>query len=279
MRVLFSVLWVISAVAGYASPKSAWPLPKRKFLLVPGVYYYRATSYWSPDRSVQAFGNDGRFTSVNIRLYGEYGLSDRLTLVGTLPFVANTYQSRPLSTANQGLTDAELGLRYNLLNVQNRRYLSMQAAGILPLYRNSGQTPFLGFASAGLEARLLYAGNLRIGSRNAYFNTEVGYRHYVSVGSYPVRQVPLLATLGWYVSDKDVLTGELSGLIASSNRFRELNPVNPTVNTDFRFVKANLSYGRRVSERTWLYAGVYHDLYGKNVGIGRGFSVTSIIRF
>ncbi|RIV21120.1 hypothetical protein DYU11_16975 [Fibrisoma montanum] len=280
MRYLICLLLLIGSLNGYANPKSAWPMPKRKFMLVPGVYYYRATSYWNPDRQVIAFGNGARFTSVNVRLYGEYGLSDRWTLVGTLPFITNSYVSNtPPDNRNSGLADAELGVRYNLLNVENRRYLSVQGLGIAPLYQNDTKVPFLGYASSGAELRLLYAGSLKLGAKDAYFNTEVGYRRFFNAGDFRLSQVPLLATFGWYVSEKNVLVGELSGLISYSNRFRELNPANLAVNTDFRFFKASLSYGRKLGESAWVYAGIYRDFYGRNVGIGRGFTVTSVIRF
>lgn len=284
MRHLLSLLLLVGSIAGYAGPRSAgprsaWPQPKHRFMVVPGVYYYRATSYWGPDRAVQTFGDNGRFQSVNVRLYGEYGLSDRFTLVGTLPFATNQYKSEQQTIHNSGLTDLEVGLRYNLLNVDNRRYLSVQAQAIVPLYQNASRIPFLGYASSGAELKLLYAGSLKLNNRDAYFNTEAGFRRFFRVGPRPVDQVSLLATMGWYVSPKNVLIGELSGLISYSSLFRELNPVNPTVNTDFRFAKATLGYGRQLGTGTWLYASVYGDIYGQNVGIGRGFSLTSVIRF
>lgn len=279
MRHLLTLSLLVSAVVGYAGPKSAWPQPKRRFMFVPGVYYYRTTQYWGPNREVQSFGDNGQFQSVNVRLYGEYGLSNRLTLVATLPFAANQYKSAQQDIRNNGLTDLELGLRYNLLNADNRRYLSVQGQAITPLYQNAGAIPYLGYASSGAEVKLLYAGNLKLAQRDAYFNVEAGFRRFFNVGPRPVDQVPLLATLGWYVSPKNVLTAELSGLVSYSNLFRELNPVNPTVNTDFRFFKATLGYGRQFGTNNWLYVNVYGDVYGQNVGIGRGFSLTSVIRF
>ncbi|GAB3760410.1 hypothetical protein GCM10028817_36430 [Spirosoma pomorum] len=248
-------------------------------MFVPGLYYYQASKYWQPTGPVEAFGDNGKFQSVSVRLYGEYGLSNRLTMVCTLPFAANQYKSERQDNRNSGLTDLELGLRYNLLNVNNRRYLSLQAIGVVPLYQNATKIPYLGYASSGAEAKLLYAGSLKLAKRDAYFNTEVGLRRFFKVGPRPVNQATMLATFGWYVSPKNVLTGELSGLISYSNMFRELNPVNPTVNTDFRFAKATIGYGRQLGGNNWLYANVYTDVYGRNVGIGSGFSLTSVIRF
>lgn len=280
MRTFLLLAALAALLPGHDARASGWPTGKRKVLLVPGFYYYRASRYWNQAGQSAPFGNDGRFTSPSFRLYGEYGFSERLNAVATLPVAFNRYQATNLDLKNSGFGDAEVGLRYTLFRDSLRtRFLSAQVVGILPLYQNS-QQPYLGYATAGVEARLLFSGSVKLGARYGYFNVESGYRLFGALpGGTRVRQVPLLGTFGYYLSGSDVLAGEVAGLISFSNQFRELNPTNPGINTDFRFFKTTLTYGRRVSGSTWLYAGLFADVSGRNVGIGRGGTLYAVVKF
>jgi len=253
---------------------SGFPMRKGKTLLAPYLSYFTANGYRDLSGNKFSYGNNGKYTSVTAQLYLEYGLTNRLDLVAKLPLSAARYQDDFQNNNNTSLTDLELGLKYNFVQFnQDRFYFSGQALANIPMYSNS-KMPFAGYGQFGTELKLMLSGSP---SDKSYFNIESGYRQYFGNKAGDVGQITYLATSGFYLGKNNQLTGEFSGV--SSFKSAQFNPTNLAYNTQFTFVKASLGVGQRVVKDSWVFAGLFHDVFNRNSGIGEGVSLTGIIRF
>ena len=132
-----------------SSYAGGFPVRPHSLLLSPSLTYFYANKGWDSLRHLTPFPNNGRFSSVNFQLYGEYGLSRRFTLVAMLPYVSNTYQETNYKSTATGLTDLEAGIRYYIANINYIYYFMVQGTVITPLYNN----PALGYGQSGAELK------------------------------------------------------------------------------------------------------------------------------
>jgi len=256
---------------------SGWPTGKKKWVLIPTWYQYLASSYRDPFSKALFYPSQGLYSSALLKMYWEYGLTNKLDLVGSIPYYLIRYKDQQVNQHQEGFADMELGLRYNLVNVDNRSFLSIQATGEVPAYHNDSlRVPFIGFADPGAEARLMYSGNRKAGVKDWYFNAEAAFREYFDQHG-GISQASLLASAGLYLDRSNLVSADLSGTRSYSNS-SAFNPLNLNGNTNFFFLKATLTYGHRISPVLWAYGGVFHDLYGRNTGIGKGFTLMLIYR-
>src|ERR1700750_198694 len=109
-----AVLFFLSQHAAHA--QGGFPDRPGRLLISPSVSYFFANSQWDTLGVKKPFDNNGKFNSIGITLYSEYGISRRFTVVGTLPYVINNFTQNvaPTSTVKSGLTDLETGIRYYL---------------------------------------------------------------------------------------------------------------------------------------------------------------------
>lgn len=191
-RIRVGLVALFVAAAPVAAAAQAW-LQKTD-----GYYFKLSISYLRSDEQFDFEGNrhpiaaddpaflDESFRDVSLSAYIEYGLSERFTLVGSLPFkISTTDNSRvplapndppvPFSLTNGGLSDFWLSLRTGLL--QGPTALSVQAGVKTPLgYEdipdNGG--PALGTGEFDAQVDLLFGQSLY--PFPAYLGAGVGYR-------------------------------------------------------------------------------------------------------
>lgn len=252
---------------------SGFPMRKGKTLLAPYLSYFVANQYRDLTGQKYNYANGGKYSSFTMQLYLEYGITDHLDLVAKLPLNAAQFKDNAQRNSNTALSDVELGLKYNLLEFNQKKYfLSAQALAAIPLYSKNGN-PSTGYGQFGSELKLMFSGS----NAAAYFNVEAGYRQYFGHAFGNVGQVNYIATSGLHLGKNNQLMGELNGV--SSLRSNQFNPENPASNTEFTFIKANISIGQRLTGDNWIFAGLFHDIFNRNSGIGQGITVTGIIRF
>jgi len=252
---------------------ASWPIGKYRDIVIPSMFLYHQTDRFDRDGH-RVKGEPGTgFTSYSGNLYVGYGISRRLDIIASVPYV---YTKNKLADGtqitNQGLGDLYMGLSYNLVNFNYIRYLSVQVSGIAPLYNRNLE---LGLGSYGAELKLMYCGNLpkSIASKG-YFNTELAYRRYFDVQG--PDQVSFGATVGYPISHHDQLSLELLFFRSfSSNK-----AFNPNINNarDYAFFKPSLNYGHQFTRRFSTFIGGYYTPFGKNTGVGYGGSVLAIIK-
>jgi hypothetical protein len=162
-------------------------------------YYFKvAVSYLDTDRELNFNGDevdilsgdtlsiDASYRDLTISTYVEYGITDRITVVGTLPFKVLTSRRTQLSdlapdirrdidATTGGLGDLGLGLRYPLLSAPFP--VSLQGTVKLPLgYDRSPENmgPPLGSGHVDIEGALLAGVSLY--PFPAYLTGGAGYR-------------------------------------------------------------------------------------------------------
>ncbi|WP_343522291.1 hypothetical protein [Pedobacter sp.] len=252
---------------------SGFPMRKGKALLAPYLSYFVANQYRDLNGQKYSYANDGKYSSFTTQLYLEYGITDHLDLVAKLPLTSAQFKDNIQRNRNTALSDVEIGLKYNLLEFNQKKYfLSAQALAAIPLYSKNGN-PSTGYGQFGSELKLLFSGS----TAAAYFNVEAGYRQYFGNTFGNVGQLSYIATSGLHLGKNNQLMGEINGI--SSLRSNQFNPENPASNTEFTFIKANISFGQRITGENWIFAGLFHDIFNRNSGIGQGLTVTGIIRF
>ena len=106
-----------------------WTHPKGKGYFKLNEQLIRSGSYFQPSGDKVDITDQSRYTT---SLYGEFGLVDRLTLVGYIPFYQRISEDRPGSDSKTGTGDWELGARIGLLT-NRATVVSLQVMAGLPL--------------------------------------------------------------------------------------------------------------------------------------------------
>jgi hypothetical protein len=144
-------------------------------LLSPSFSYFYANKGWDSLRHKTPFADGGKFQSLGFSLYAEYGLSRRLTLVGLLPYVRNTYEDN--NCQNGKLGPNRSGSGFTLLPGQHQLHLLLYHTGYLCTARLYTDLS-LGYKQQGAEIKLAFAGSGKVLGKNYYFTLENGVRQY-----------------------------------------------------------------------------------------------------
>lgn len=112
----FVVLWSRDLHA------EGWTQPAGNIQFVPSLYYYSASREFSSDGILYDFSHMGSFTAVVLTLYGEWGVTNDLTLIGEVPFAHFEYaEDDTVSSFKDALTPpfvyVGVGGRYALWRV------------------------------------------------------------------------------------------------------------------------------------------------------------------
>ncbi len=267
------VLFTITQNAAYAD--GGFPVRPGRLLISPSVGYFFANSQWDSTGVKKAFPNGGRYSSIGITLYSEYGISRRFAAVASLPYVINNYTQNidPKSTTSSGLTDLETGIRYYLANINYVYYISLQGTAITPLYSNNAS---LGYGEEGAELKLAFSGSGHIGDLSTYFNASDGVRQYFGTNG-PI-QNRYSGTYGLSLDKK--FENQVSVSVSGINSFSDDKRFSPILETnkDFSFIQASLSYGHSFTREFSVFASGGKFLTGRNTGDGTTLTLALIYR-
>jgi hypothetical protein len=271
---LFTLIFFITAY-NLSFADGGFPVRPGRLLISPSVGYFFANSQWDSTGAKKPFANNGKYSSIGITFYSEYGISRRFAAVVSLPYVINSYTQNidPKSTTSQGLTDLETGIRYYLANINFIYYFSIQGTAITPLYTNNNS---LGYGEEGAELKLAFSGTARMGSLSTYFNASDGVRQYFGANG-PI-QNRYSGTFGISLDKqyKNQISATVSGINSFSNDKR-FSPILET-NKDFSFIEASLGYGHSFSRQVSLFLSGGKFLTGRNTGDGTTVTLAFIYR-
>ncbi|MBS1524204.1 MAG: hypothetical protein JST19_01060 [Bacteroidetes bacterium] len=254
-----------------------FPLRPGRFLLSPSASYFWANREWNANSHLMPFPNHGKFNSITAAWYMEYGISRRLSFIGTLPYSINNYQDDTYHPgAIQGFTDLETGLKYYLANISYQYYFSVQGTVITPLYKNLA----LGYGQTGAEFKASFAGSFMMFGNNCYFNLDDGIRQYF--GSIGPLQGRYSGTVGMTLNKslKDQVSLSLGGFYTTS-KYKTLTPyqvANFYTSTNFSFKQVSLSYGHSFSRDFTVFLTGSQFIAGRNTGEGTSASLSLIYR-
>jgi hypothetical protein len=268
------IIFITSQNLSYAD--GGFPVRPGRLLISPSVSYFFANSQWDSTGTKKRFANNGKYTSIGVTLYAEYGLSRRFAAVASLPFVASNYTQNvdPTSTKYSGLADLETGLRYYLANIDFLYYISIQGTAITPLYSNM---PALGYGEEGAEAKLAVSGSGHLFGMPSYFNVADGVRQYFGTNG-PI-QNRYSGTYGLTL-DEDFMN-QVSLTVSGINSYsddKSFSPAFEEESKDFSFLQASISYGHSFTREISLFASGGRFLTGHNTGVGTTVSLAFIYR-
>lgn len=103
-----------------------WTQPKGQFFLKLDFSFIHARDFYGPDANIYSINGSGtRLGSYTTALYGEYGLSKKLTLIAYTPFLVRNTVNEGIGAItgevlqpgleNTAFGDVDLGVRYGLL--------------------------------------------------------------------------------------------------------------------------------------------------------------------
>lgn len=141
-----------------------WTHPPGKGYFKLGEQIIQAESLFLSTGEQVSIPTYSRFTT---SLYGEFGLANRLTLVGYIPFYQRVTVDKPDAEPESGISDWDVGVRVGLLT-DRATVVSLQLMAGLPL----------GDAKSGLE-KGLFTGD---GEFNQHVSLQVGHSLYPAPG-------------------------------------------------------------------------------------------------
>jgi hypothetical protein len=210
------------------------------------------------------------YREVDLSAYVEYGLTDRVSLVGALPFKILTSRRtelndladhvREVDVTNAGLGDLSIGARQALL--AGRRPVSVELVAKVPLGYDSTPDnggPALGSGDVDLAAALL-AG------------TSIGGAYTTASASYRFRGGPLADDVG-FSAQVGGARGRMSAQALVEGWYSTVDPepldVSSTMTvTNQDVLKLIASLGWQMGPGASVAAEVYHVLQGRNAPAG-----------
>jgi hypothetical protein len=222
---------------------------------------------------------DAAYREVVLASYVEYGLRERVTLVGSLPFkIATSTRTeissdatliREIDVTNAGLSDLYIAARGGL--VRGRFPAALEAGVKVPLgYERvpanggpalgTGEVDATALLSAGLAGVSAYASAwVAYRVRGGVLDDDVGFA--VEAGAHSGRFFAQALVEGWYTTGA-VVPLEVSATMVAPNQ---------------DVLKLIASAGARTGEHTSLAAEVYQVLDGRNTATGTTVAVSLVM--
>jgi hypothetical protein len=255
---------------------AGFPIGKYRDVVVPSFSYYQQKDRFDVNGNIVKGAPGTGFTSYSGNIFIGYGISRRLDLIASLPLL---YQVNTLgkgnTVTNQGAGDLLVGLSYNLVNYNFKRFISVQVSGIAPLYASNVENAGLGLGSYGSEVKLMFCGNLPEAIFDkGYFNTELGYRKYFSTQG--PSQVSFDATIGYPITKHNQINLEL--LFFRSYSSNKAFNSNIFAARDYAFFKPALNLGHQFTRRVSMFVSGFYVPFGINTGVGYGGSLLAVLK-
>jgi len=268
------LILLILHCTGFCYAQNSWLQGKGETLLSPSISHYFTDSQRDQNNVKSDFNNNGFYENYVYRIYFSTSLiSNKLNLIGNIPFVASTYKDDFTDNINNELGDAEIGVRFHLKNIGKHHYLIGTVNTVIPLYNNNKE-PFIGFGKFGTEIKLNISGNSKwMGINDNFHQLEVGIRNFFG-GPFQYR---LFASQGYRITEKITLLGDVDMLISKGDD-SSITQNNIQIISDFDFIKASLNVGYKIAPNFELFAGGFRDVYNRNIAIGLGWQVFGIIK-
>lgn len=245
--------------------RAQWTPRPGQLKLFPSVSYFGTDSQFDASGDRHEFDRGGEFQQFESRLYFEYGLVDRLALVGNAFLGVASFSTRDESLSNTGLGPPELALRYRLTGSGAPLVASVQAAVKLP-EATSGR-PRLGNEQTDLEGRLLLGSSIPLGRPGGFWALEGAYRHRTEGFADDFR---FAGTLGLDLAEGTRVELQSTGIVAVEDVTLRESGLNPNLRPDFDLVRVQGSLVQRLAGSTRLQAGGFGHVSGRNTGAGAG---------
>ena len=245
----------------------AWTLKEGTNYSKVALNYFEATDTFG--QSAEGFEE---FTDFTINYYGEFGLTDKLTLITQVPLRQSENDTIDGSTQSTGIGDVDIGLRYNLLN--DSWVVSTQLLYKAPfLYDENDDLP-LGNGQSDLELRLQLGRSLH---PYGYLGLEAGYRYRAED---PSDEWRFLAEYGFDLTEKFYLRTKVDVILATQDTDVVVqNDGNPLFPSAFDLGRLELSAGYKFANNTGVEFTFTESLFGENILDGDTYQLGFVFSF
>lgn len=206
--------------------------------------------------------------------YGEYGLSDGLTLGGQLRFIRAQQETiaGEISAANLG--DSEFFLRKRVWK-NDFSVFSIQPGITLPSLDSTRTRPKIGADHPTYNLRASFGHSFQLFGRWHYADLTGGY---IYRAGKPDDQLVLDTTVGFTVAEKWQVVPQLF-LTKSRRPIKTGSTFTQSGSDNYDLAKGQLSVQYNFSESQGVQLGAFRDLRGRNTGQGNGALVSYIWNF
>lgn len=269
----FLLIIFLSTCMCYA--QNSWLPARGETILSPSVTHYYTNTNADEGGNKSDFNNNGYYKNYVYKLYFATPIiANKLTLEGNVPYVQGTYEDDFGLQQNSEFGDLELALKMHLKNIGDHHYLIGVFNTVTPMY-NKNNEPAVGFDRFGMELKLNLSGNFKWLDINKNFHQiELGVKKFFAGGPY---QIKLYASQGYRITNKFIALADLT-MFSSRGESFSTSQGDVQLLTDFDMVKTSLSFGYEFSPRFALYAGGFTDVWNRNVAVGRGWQIFSVIK-
>lgn len=253
----------------------AWTARKGSMYNKLFMNYYEADEYFDSARDSKGYAKNGEFRDFNSGYYVEYGLSDSLTLGGSLSFKSLRYEDDSEINRSTGFSDLDVSAKYRILETRGGAFSLQGLVKIPETYDEKDAVP-MGNGQYDTEIRLLFGQSL-YPVIPAYCNIEAGYRFRAEE---PADEVRYLLELGTDFSKKCYGRIKLDGILGMENADDDAGiGGNPAATLDYDLGKLDMTVGYKMTEDTALEFGCRPDIYGKNTSSGVNWSLAYVHSF
>jgi protein XagA len=273
LAVIFMINVIIACWTSY-SFGGAWTAKKGTSYNKLAANYYHSDENYIEDSDRLGFPNNGEFQEYNLNYYGEYGLTDQLTLIGSFYYKKISYEDDNIELDTWGMGDVDLALKYKLLE-GSIGILSAQGLVKIPeLYDEDDDLP-LGNGQYDYELRILYGRSLRP-ILPGYYNSEIGYRWRAEE---PSDEFRFLAEFGMDFGKRFYGRVKLDGLLGIDDGEKSADSSgNPTISNDFDLIKLDIALGYKMTKHWGLEAAYTPSIYGQNTAAGATYTLALILQ-
>ncbi len=266
-----TVLLVASATASFAG---AWTAPKGAFYDKAAFNYYYSHESFDTSGVRRGTPNNGTFTDYNFSNYFEYGLLDNLTVVNSLTYKWLENEDNSQRTKGYGLGDADLGVRYKLLDHGTFGIISSQVLVKIPGPYDRKDVLPLGNGQVDTELRLQYGRSL-YPLIPGYGNVEIGYRWRAED---PSDEIRYLAEFGVDVTKAFYTRAKLDGILSVNNGKKRDTSGNPTTTNNFDLGRLDLTVGYKAAPGWGVEASYVPSVFGQNTAAGATYTLAFYLK-
>jgi hypothetical protein len=240
---------------------AAWPRPQGTGQVFFNFSGYQAGGTFDAQGHRKNFLYDGGFRKIEFNPYIEYGLSSRVTLVGSFFVNSLKFSDQYNTFQSSGSGDSEVGLRMRLNRAEGGIAWSVQGSVKVPTF-DRDRRPAPGNHQTDYEGRILAGRSFLM---RYFWNVEAGYRVRTS---YPADQIRLDGTVGATWGRRWMGLAQVFGItsVGRAGTLPALN--NPNIAPKFDLYKTQLSVVYRLNQKTRVQVGWTGDVYGRQVGAG-----------
>jgi protein XagA len=269
--ILKRIIILLITICSVLPTKADWPVGKGRTSLILSYGFFYSSKYFDSTGKVAKFTPGDNFKSHTIGLTALHGITRRLDLSVSVPFIMQDLITNGKRETNSGIGDVTVGLALHFPSELYKRHLTVKAGFIVPAYENIN-TPYLGFASKGFQGAINYSFTP---APQSFAVIEGTYTRYIDYSDGP-EQIAGSATFGKQLNKYSMVTFTFNHQISTSTNtgFNQ----NVLVNKNFNSGRVTMAYGRRLTRTITPFVQAFYTLYGTNMGIGFGGNLFFIVK-